>query len=81
MNKETIFQELKTILVNLFEIEPELITLEANLYKDLDIDSIDAVDLAIEVRDLVNKPIDPQDFKQVRTVGDLVETAEKLLQQ
>lgn len=81
MNKETIFQEIKSILVNLFEIEPELITLEANLYKDLDIDSIDAVDLAIEVRDLVNKPIDPQDFKQVRTVGDLVETAEKLLQQ
>lgn len=81
MNKQEIFEKLKTVLVDLFEIAPEDITLEANLYEDLDIDSIDAVDLAIEVRDLVGQRVNPDDFKQVRTVGDLVDTAEKMLNQ
>ena len=45
MTRDEIYSELKLILIELFEIEPELITLESNLYEDLDIDSIDAVDI------------------------------------
>lgn len=81
MNKQEIFEKLQDIMVDLFEIEREKITLSANLYEDLDIDSIDAVDLAVEVRDLTGKRINPDDFKQVRTMQDLVDTAEKMFNQ
>lgn len=81
MNKQEIFEKLQTIMVDLFEIEREKITLSANLYEDLDIDSIDAVDLAVEVRELTGKRINPDDFKQVRTMQDLVDTAEKMFNQ
>ncbi len=79
MNKEEIFLKLQNIMADLFEIDPEKITLEANLYEDLDIDSIDAVDLAIEVRDLTGRGINPDDFKKVRTVADLVDAAKDIL--
>lgn len=81
MNKQEIFAKLQDIMVDLFEIEREKITLSANLYEDLDIDSIDAVDLAVEVRELTGKRINPDDFKQVRTMQDLVDTAEKMFNQ
>ncbi len=81
MNKQEIFEKLQVIMVDLFEIEREKITLSANLYEDLDIDSIDAVDLAVEVRELTGKRINPDDFKQVRTMQDLVDTADKMFNQ
>ena len=48
--REEIFNTLRGVLIELFEIEPERITLEANLYTDLEIDSIDAIDLIDQVR-------------------------------
>lgn len=81
MDRQQIFEQIQAAMVKLFELPPEQITLEANLYEDLDIDSIDAVDLAIEVREMTGKRINPDDFKQVRTVADLVDTAEKMLNQ
>lgn len=74
-----IFSQLQKIMVELFELDPAKITMDAHLYNDLDIDSIDAVDLAVEVRELTGKRINPDDFKEVRTVGDLVATANKML--
>ena len=44
-NRDDIFNTLRDALVELFELEPERVTLDANLSQDLAIDSIDAVDL------------------------------------
>jgi acyl carrier protein len=63
------------LLTELFAIEPEKITLDANLYQDLDIDSIDAVDLAIEFKKQTGRQLTPDEFKQIRTVGDIVNVA------
>ncbi len=73
MEKSEIFVEVKRVMVELFEIAPERIHADAQLYGDLEIDSIDAVDLAAELRNLVGKKIAPEDFKQVRTVQDVVD--------
>lgn len=63
-----------------FEIEPERITPEARFYDDLDLDSIDAVDLLVKLRPFVGqKTISPNDFKQVRTIGDLTKVLEKII--
>ena len=78
--KDSIYDHLKTILADLFEIEPEQITPSANLYEDLDIDSIDAVDMAVKLKELTGKKIQPSDFKHVRTVEDVVEAIYSLLE-
>lgn len=70
--EEEIYAKLREVLVELFELDPAKITLEANLYTDLDIDSIDAVDLVIQLKEITGKKIQPEEFKQVRTVADVV---------
>lgn len=78
-SREAIFDQLVGILVEDFEIEKELITEEATLYEQLDLDSIDAVDLVVKLKTLTGKKIDPEAFKQVRTIKDVVDEMEKLL--
>lgn len=72
MDKETAYALIVKLLADLFDIPPEKITLEANLYRDLDIDSIDAVDLAIEFKKRAGRQISPEEFKEIRSVGDIV---------
>jgi acyl carrier protein len=76
---DQIFEHVKSLLVELFEIDPAKIRLEANLYTDLEVDSIDAVDLILKLKDYTGKKVRPEDFKQVRTVGDVVGAVQSLL--
>jgi len=78
-DRDEILVKLTAILVELFEAEEEQVTLQAHLYDDLDIDSIDAVDLVVELKKLTGKKIKPEDFKSVRTVKDTVDAIEALL--
>lgn len=71
--KEELFAELQDIFVELFELEKSDVTLEATLYDELDIDSIDAVDLVVKLKEVTGKKIQPEEFKAVRTVSDVVE--------
>ncbi|MDR3414686.1 MAG: acyl carrier protein [Nevskia sp.] len=77
-SKEEIQARLKQVLVELFEIEPEKIAPEANLYQDLGIDSIDAVDLLLRLKEITGRKIQPEIFKNVRTVADVVEAVHSL---
>lgn len=79
-NQEQILQQLRTWMNELFEIDEEKIQLETHLYNDLDIDSIDAVDLIVKIRELTGQQIQAEDFKSVRTVADVIEVVEKLQQ-
>lgn len=79
-SNEAVFHFLRDTLVELFEIEPEAIRLEARLYEDLDIDSIDAVDMVVELKRFTGKRINPDDFKAVRTVDDVVNAVVRLTQ-
>lgn len=78
-DQDEIFQQIKDILVEMFDINEEDIALNSNLYEDLDIDSIDAVDLIVKLRDITGKKVAPEDFKSVRTVQDIVDAIEKLV--
>ena len=79
MTNEELFIMLSDILVEDFEVEAEDLSLEANLYEHLDLDSIDAVDLVVKLREKTGKKIEPDDFKQVRTVNDVILAIKKLL--
>ncbi|WP_436278831.1 acyl carrier protein [Solimonas soli] len=75
---DEIFEHVKALLVELFEVEPAKIGLDAQLYQDLEIDSIDAIDLILRLKDYTGKKVKPEDFKHVRSVGDVVKAVEAL---
>ncbi|WP_422417963.1 acyl carrier protein [Pseudomonas sp. GZD-222] len=77
--REDIFNTLRDALVELFELEPARISLQSNLYQDLEIDSIDAVDLLDHIKRQTGKKITAEDFKSVRTVNDVVEAVYRLV--
>ena len=77
--REEIYAHVRDTLVDLFEIDAARITPEANLYTELDIDSIDAVDLVLKLKEYTGQKLVPQQFKHVRTVGDVVEAVQAIL--
>jgi len=79
MTKEEIHEWIANTMHEMFEIDKAAVTLQANLYTDLDIDSIDAVDLAVKLKELTGKRIQPEVFKTVRTVEDVVNALNGLL--
>lgn len=76
--KEEIFIKIKEALVSLFEIDESDISMDSKIFEDLDLDSIDAVDLIVKIQKEIGKRISPEDFKQVRTIGDVVEVLFKI---
>lgn len=79
MNDQQILARLRELLVEKFEVDPARITPEADLYRDLDLDSIDAVDLVIKLQEMTGKRIKPDEFRSVRTIGDVVVAVDRLL--
>ena len=77
--RDEIYQKLKTYLEEMFEVPPEKVSLEARLKEDLDLDSIDAVDLVVRLQELTSRKLSPEEFKSVRTVGDVVDRVHALL--
>ena len=50
--------------------------MDAHLFEDLDIDSIDAIDMLSRLRELTGKALPADELKSVRTVGDVVSLVE-----
>lgn len=78
MDKTRIFEKIKTVLVDEFEMDPSKIVPEARLYEDLNLDSIDAVDLIVKFKSMLPRNVDPEVFKSMRTLQDVVETLHNL---
>jgi len=73
MSKEEIFLKIKEILSTEFEIDENLINKETKLYTDLELDSIDAVDLMVKMKEYVKDKIEPEQFKKAVTIQDVVD--------
>jgi acyl carrier protein len=80
LTKDQVFTKLKEVLIAEFELEDSAITPEANLVSDLDLDSIDAVDLIVKMKPYLSGRIEPEQFKNVRTVQDVVNVLHPLVQ-
>ena len=79
MTKEQLFAKCVEILHETFDIPTEKIKPESRLFEELDIDSIDAVDLIVRMKPMVGKRLQPEAFKAVRTVQDVVDALYKLI--
>ncbi|WP_343586005.1 acyl carrier protein [Herbaspirillum sp.] len=79
MNKDEIYSWIVDMLHEMFEIDKAAITPQSNLYTDLDIDSIDAVDIVVKLNQMTGKRIQPDVFRTVRTVQDVVNVLAALM--
>lgn len=79
MTEQEIEKTIKGILAEEFEVDISSVTPETNLFTDLDLDSIDAVDLVVRLQQETGKKVNPADFKQIRTLKDVVTAVAKIV--
>lgn len=72
VTEQEIFQIVRDVMVELFEIEPDKIKMSTHLYTDLDLDSLDAIDLAATLAKKAKIRLVEEDLRQIRTVSDIV---------
>lgn len=78
--RDQLFIELKDTISHLFEIPKSEIFETSHFFDDLHLDSIDAIDLISHLQTMTGERLNPEDFKQIRTVSDVIDVAEKLIQ-
>jgi len=81
LTRDSLLAQIKIILQEQFDIEPDDVNLDSRLREDLDIDSIDAVNLMIELKSLTSKKISLENFHQVKTMSDMLDAVLAFLQQ
>lgn len=79
MTEAEVEQKIKDILVEEFECDAAKLKPETNLFAELDLDSIDAVDLVVRLQQETKKKVNPEDFRQIRTLNDVTKAVMKLL--
>ena len=79
--KEQIEKTIKDILTAEFDVPAEKLTPDVDLFTELDLDSIDAVDLVVRLQQETGKKVNPEDFRQIRKLSDVVAVVEKLVNQ
>ena len=78
MNKDAIYEKLKELMISEFKVSADSISLEKSLHDDLQLDSLDMVDLILALSDYTGERIDPTLFKEAGTVQDLVDSISPL---
>ena len=78
MDNDEIYARIKDILVGQFDVDASTVSMQANLYDELQLDSIDAVDLLVQLKVMTGKKISPEVFKEVRTIADVLDALDKL---
>jgi acyl carrier protein len=81
MSRDELYTWVVDLLAEMFELDKSALTPESNLYADLDIDSIDAVDLAVKLKQMTGKRLQPEVFKTIRTIGDVVNALDALVEE
>ena len=79
MTDQEIESTIKRILAEDFDVDADSLKPETNLFTELDLDSIDAVDLVVRLQQETGKKVNPEDFKQIRTLQDVVTAVSKLV--
>ena len=78
MDKDEMFARIRDILISQFDVDETTISMDANLYEELEIDSIDAIDLLVQMKEFTGAKIAPETFKDVRTIRDVINALSKL---
>jgi len=74
MNKTELFDKVRDIISEKLDVEKDKVTLQAVLTDDLGADSLELVDLAMEIESSLGTAIADSELEKIKTVGDVVET-------
>jgi acyl carrier protein len=81
MSEQEIFDKIKEVLIEEFEVEEKIITKEASFYEDMGLDSLDAIDLVVSLNNIYNIEVDNRDVEEIRNIQQLIEVVKKNLPQ
>ncbi len=70
---ELVFEKVREVISNVLGIEPENITMESSFIEDLGADSLDVVELIMDLQDEFDIEIPDEEAEKVQTVGDVVD--------
>lgn len=73
-----IFERIKEMIIEELNVPEEKVTMQARLAEDLGADSIDAVELIMNIEDEFNVQVSDEEAQNIKTVGDLVKYIEAL---
>ncbi len=79
MTQSEIFHKVSESMVEMFHLDPKNVTLEARLVEDLDLDSIDAIDMAVKIQELTGKRLEEEELRRIHTVADVVHVIDGML--
>ncbi len=79
MTRADIFDKVSRTMVEMFDLNSKSVTMEARLFEDLDLDSIDAIDLAAKMQEFAGRRLTEDELRKIRTVSDVVNVLEKML--
>jgi len=72
LTREEVFDRVRSTMQELFDVGPERIQMETKLIEDLDLDSIDAIDLAARLEEITRQRLPEETLRALRTVEDVV---------
>ena len=72
-----VFEKIRTILCEQFELDEDRVTMESNLISDLGADSLDVIDLAMSIEDEFDIEVPDDEIEKIKTVGDIVKFVEE----
>ena len=77
MDRGAVYEQIKDYIAVTFDVRPDLITPDAELGDKLNLDSIDAIDLMVRLQEITGRKVEPEDFKSVRTINDVLDLVQK----
>ncbi len=77
---EELDRQVREVLITTFNLSREAVTPEATLFQDLDLDSLDAIDLAVKLETETGLKLVETEFRSIRTVQDVVETIHRKME-
>lgn len=80
MTHDEVFRDVAKTLVEMFRLDPASVTMNARLVEDLDLDSIDAIDMAAKMQEFTGTRLAESELRRIRTVGDVVEVIQTMLE-
>lgn len=72
-----IFEKIKEIIMEQLDVSADAVAMDTNLMKDLEADSIDAVEIIVGIEEEYGIEIPDEDAEEFETVGDIVNYVEE----
>jgi acyl carrier protein len=76
---DSLLAECREILADFFDLDPAAVVLSADLRDDLGLDSLDLMEMLMELEDRYAFDVEREDLAEIRTVSDAIALAERLI--